>query len=91
MPKLFFKFDAVVSGQVIYKAGNVYEVSDELGSATRWIKRGAEIVAEEPKKEAKPVEIIQEQKEEAPEDKQEVVNKPSKKENKRENKSSNKV
>lgn len=45
--KLFFPHDAVVSGEVIYKAGSTHEVSDELGSASRWIKRGAVVVAED--------------------------------------------
>lgn len=41
---LRFKADGKINGEVVYKAGQVYEISDETGSATRWIKRGAEIV-----------------------------------------------
>lgn len=94
MPKLLFKTDGIVSGEVIFKAGQVYDISDEKGSATRWIKRGAEVV-EEPiksapiKKEAVQVEeIIKEEDNVYPETQVEVVKKPFKKENKKEIKSS---
>lgn len=81
MPKLLFKTDGIVSGEVIFKAGQVYDISDDKGSATRWIKRGAEIVADEPAKpEVKAEAQVQEQ--------VEVVKKPFKKENKKEIKSS---
>jgi hypothetical protein len=73
MPKLLFKTDGIVSGEVVFKAGEVYDISDETGSATRWIKRGAEVVEE--------IEL------KAPEQ-VEVVKKPFKKENKKEIKSS---
>jgi hypothetical protein len=42
--KLLFKTDGIVDGKVEFVAGQVYEISDEKGSASRWIKRGAEIV-----------------------------------------------
>ncbi len=94
MPKLLFKTDGIVSGEVVFKAGQVYDISDETGSATRWIKRGAEIV-DEP---IKPIPAKQEvvQVEESPkeeinepiESNVEVVKKPLKKENKKEIKSS---
>jgi len=81
MPKLLFKTDGIVSGEVIFKAGQVYDISDEKGSATRWIKRGAEIVADESiNLEVKAEAQVQEQ--------VEVVKKPFKKENKKEIKSS---
>lgn len=81
MPKLLFKVDGIVSGKVVYEAGKIYDISDEKGSATRWLKRGAEIVQEEPKKQEIIKEVIQEA--QVP-----VVNKPSKKENKKEIKTS---
>jgi hypothetical protein len=42
--KLKFNADAVYNGKIMYKAGKIYEVSEELGWAQRWIFRGAEIV-----------------------------------------------
>jgi hypothetical protein len=79
--KLKFTQDGIVNGQVVFKKGEIYDISDELGSATRWIKRGAVVVKDgeveqkvEDKKEAEEVE--------------EVVIKQTKKENKKENKSS---
>lgn len=44
--KLKFNADGLVNGKVVFEAGKVYEISDELGSASRWIKRGAEVVEE---------------------------------------------
>lgn len=38
---LFFKEDGKVDGKTIYKAGETYEICNDLGSADRWIKRGA--------------------------------------------------
>jgi hypothetical protein len=94
MPKLLFRTDGIVSGKVVFKAGQVYDISDENGSATRWIKRGAEIV-DEP---IKPIILKEEavQVEESPKEEinepieanVEVVKKPLKKENKKEIKSS---
>lgn len=91
MPKLLFKTDGIVSGEIVYKAGQVYDISDEKGSATRWIKRGAEVVTESPKKQEavkeEKVEIAEEIKAESKEQ-VEVVKKAFKKENKKEIKSS---
>lgn len=61
--KLKFNQDGLVDGKVAFKKGEIYEISDELGSATRWLKRGAELVVV--KEEVKPkkeevVEIIEE-------------------------------
>lgn len=44
--KLLFNSPGLVNGKVVFEAGKIYEISDELGSATRWIKRGAEVVEE---------------------------------------------
>lgn len=44
--KLKFNVDGLVNGKVVFEAGKVYEIYDELGSASRWIKRGAEVVEE---------------------------------------------
>lgn len=49
--KLKFKTDGIVSGEVVFKAGETYEISNDKGSADRWIKRGAEVVTEAPKEE----------------------------------------
>jgi hypothetical protein len=58
--KLKFSGDAVISGVVVYKTGETYEVSNEFGSASMWIKRGiAEEVFEELKIEI-PVAIVEE-------------------------------
>lgn len=83
MPKLLFKTDGIVSGKVVFEAGKIYEISDEKGSATRWIKRGAELVIEK-EEPVKAVEVEAEVKEEE----LIVVKKPSKKENKKEIKTS---
>lgn len=47
MAKVLFKTDGIVNGKVVFKAGEVYEISNELGSVSRWVKRGAEVVSEE--------------------------------------------
>lgn len=44
--KLRFKNDGIVNGEVVFEAGKTYEISNETGSADRWIKRGAEVVEE---------------------------------------------
>ncbi len=51
--KLHFHQDAFVSGELVYKKDNSYEIDDSKGSATRWITRGiATIVVAEEKIEA---------------------------------------
>lgn len=50
MAKLLFKQDGKVNGEVVFKAGEIYEVSNEKGSVDRWLKRGAEIIVEVPAK-----------------------------------------
>ncbi len=55
--KLKFNQDAYINGEHTYAKDQVYEISDELGSASRWVRRGmAEVVVEtpEPKEETKP-------------------------------------
>lgn len=47
--KLKFLDDKYVDGKLAFKANEVYEISDEKGSATRWLKRGA-VKVEETKK-----------------------------------------
>lgn len=74
--KLLFKEDGIVSGKVEFKAGETYEISDELGSASRWIKRGAEVVSEDEGLDAL-----------GGDSSEEVVNEAPKKENKKEKKS----
>lgn len=55
--KLKFLKDAYYNGERKYIAGECYEISDELGEATRWFKRGlVEEVKEEIKIEVKEVE-----------------------------------
>lgn len=49
--KLKFVKDAVYDGKVVYSAGDVAEVDDSNGYASRWIKRGVaiDVVEEEVK------------------------------------------
>lgn len=65
MAKLLFKKDGKVNGEVVFKAGEIYEISNEKGSVDRWLKRGAELVVEsqEPVKveEVKEEEEVQEE------------------------------
>lgn len=80
--KLLFKTDGIIDGKVEFVAGQVYEISDEKGSATRWIKRGAEVVDGEV--EVKSLqEEIQEIKEDLLEIKEEIANEESKEDNKK--------
>jgi hypothetical protein len=44
--KLKFHKDTFYNGQLLYKAGEIHEVTIELGFADRWIRRGAEEVFE---------------------------------------------
>ena len=44
--KLVFPQDVIREGKILYKAGEVYEISNELGSAWHWLKRGAVEVEE---------------------------------------------
>lgn len=41
---LKFNSDAWVSGELIYKKGEIHNVPNDKGSADRWIRRGAEII-----------------------------------------------
>jgi hypothetical protein len=51
--RLLFMADAKIGGEVTYKKGNIYEIDDSTGSASRWIKRlMAEEVANSPVEEA---------------------------------------
>lgn len=94
--KLLFKDDKYVNGILTFKSGQVYEISDEHGSATRWIKRGAEIIDESPEVsipviEKKDETLVDEAEALASlggDGEEEVVNKAPKKENKKEKKSS---
>lgn len=38
--KIKFIADGIVSGKVEFEEGKIYEISNEFGSADRWIKRG---------------------------------------------------
>lgn len=42
--KVLFHKDGYLNGELAYEAGKVYEIDDTLGSATRWLVRGAEFV-----------------------------------------------
>lgn len=56
--KLKFLDDAYVNGELAFKGGEIYDIDDKSGSATRWVKRGIAIeAAEEVKVEAK-VEVV---------------------------------
>lgn len=78
--KLKFKADAFYNGELIFKAGEIYEVSEELGWAKRWLNRGAEEIVEPVK------EIIETQKE--PEQNKAVDVAPAKAKTRKGNKSS---
>jgi hypothetical protein len=85
--KMLFHEDKYINGELIFKAGETYDIPVETGSVTRWLKRGATIVerALEAPVENKPAE------EKAPEvapEEEEVVNEVPKKENKKAKKSS---
>lgn len=64
--KLKFIKDGFVDGQLVFEKGKVYDISDEKGSASRWIKRGIVVevkdvvVKEEPKAEPKKEVIAEE-------------------------------
>ncbi len=74
--KLKFLKDTYYGDKLFAKEGEIKEVSEELGFAARWIKRGAQVVSEqqvavkeavvkeEPKKEepAEKVEVVEEEK-----------------------------
>ena len=49
--KLKFLVDGYYNGKHKYEAGKIYTISNELGEADRWLKRGAIEVVDEPKKE----------------------------------------
>lgn len=53
--KVLFHQDGYLNGVLTYEKGKVYEIDDTLGSASRWLKRGAEFV-EDAKEEAPVVE-----------------------------------
>lgn len=61
MKTLKFLKDSYVDGQLVYASGKTYEVSDDTGSASRWIKRGHAVVVD-----SSPVFQKQETLEEAP-------------------------
>lgn len=44
--KVLFHQNGYLNGELAYEAGKVYEIDDTLGSASRWLKRGAEFVFE---------------------------------------------
>jgi len=49
MKKAKFVKDGYVDGELVFKAGCVYEISDDLGSYSRWVRRGiAEEYIEQP-------------------------------------------
>ena len=50
---LKFGFDARVGGEILYPAGSVQAVENSLGSADRWINRGAVEITEKEFKAAK--------------------------------------
>lgn len=60
MGKLLFNSDAIVNGKVIFEAGKVYDISNELGSYDRWVKRGATPVEESEDKKEEGSEIKEE-------------------------------
>jgi hypothetical protein len=41
---LKFNFDGVYNGELLFEKGKTYDVSEENGFASRWIRRGAEQV-----------------------------------------------
>jgi len=47
--KIKFTSDAWVNGELFAKAGDIKDVPEEGGSASRWIRRGAIIVSSEEK------------------------------------------
>lgn len=84
--KLKFLKDAYYNGQRKYVMGNTYEISDELGEATRWFKRGlVEEVKEEIKKKEEPViienEFVEQEILEIKENEEVIVKEDLKKEN----------
>lgn len=84
--KLKFVKDAYYNGERKYLMGEIYEISDELGEATRWLKRGLaeefkEVVL---KKEETKIELVEEVKElevQMPIEYESVVKEEAKKEN----------
>jgi hypothetical protein len=46
--KLKFTQDAFVNDQLVFESGKIYEVSDDTGSASRWLRRGIAEVVEYP-------------------------------------------
>lgn len=61
--KLKFVADAIYDGNLVFKKDQICEVSDELGFASRWIRRG--IAIKLPQDDASPkqgVDLLSEQK-----------------------------
>jgi len=59
--KLKFISNGIYNGIIEFHEGQVYEIDDSLGAATRWLKRGVAVVHhEEPVKEVLPevVEVL---------------------------------
>lgn len=82
--KLKFLSDAFYKGQLKYRKNEIYEISDELGEATRWLKRCAVIAPEEVQeiKIEEPIpEIIEEIKLEEPIEEEPIVKEVVKKDN----------
>lgn len=55
--KMKFNEDKFYNGELIYKAHQVYDISEDAGWADRWIRRGGVVVKEEVM--AKDKEVIQ--------------------------------
>jgi hypothetical protein len=85
--KMIFKENKFANGELIFKAGEVYEVSEEGGSVARWLKRGGEIVENDSPAKA-PKEVSKEEALDALGEEEEFANEDSKKENKKAKKSS---
>lgn len=62
--KLKFTQDGIVDGELLYKAGETYEIGP-MSSVERWLRRGAILIESKPEK----VEIVGEKKQDKPKDK----------------------
>lgn len=51
--RLQFTSDAWFNGNLVYKSGEIHEVTTDLGWANRWVIRGANILEDEIKEETK--------------------------------------
>lgn len=56
MKKAYFIKDGFVDGELVFKKGETYELSEKSGSHSRWIRRG---IAIDPVEQGKELEVVE--------------------------------